>query len=58
MLSVDDNSPEKILEINIDGSIVTIKFSINDTYAIKDKIIDILTASYEKRLQDDFISKM
>ena len=48
--SQKDDSP--VFQLNINGSAVTVTFSTSETPDIKARIRDILTESYEERIQN------
>ena len=45
-----DDSP--VFQLNINGSAVTVTFSTSETPDIKARVRDILTESYEERVQN------
>ena len=48
--SQKDDSP--VFQLNINGSVVTVTFSTSETPDIKARVRDILTESYEERIQN------
>ena len=48
--SQKDDSP--VFQLNINGSAVTVTFSTSETSDIKARVRDILTESYEERIQN------
>ena len=48
--SQKDDSP--VFQLNINGSAVTVTFSTSETPDIKARVRDILTESYEERIQN------
>ena len=48
--SQKDDSP--VLQLEINGSAVTVSFSASETPDIKDRVRDILTESYKERIHN------